>query len=107
MRPQEIDAMTRLHAEANYQYVPLAPELIHMVASYIAPASHTARMVDICAGTGEAAAGMAVAWGISRDRLYLNELVEGRSAHCHDVSDHVLGADAIRALQVSAGFFQV
>jgi hypothetical protein len=100
-------AMTRLSAEATYQYVPLAPDLIRMVASYVAPTAHAARMVDICAGTGEAAAGMASVWGIPHDRLYLNELVDGRMARCREVSDHVLGADAIRSLQVSVGFFQV
>jgi hypothetical protein len=99
--------MTRLAMEANFQYVPLPRELIGAIASYVAPAPPVSRMVDICAGTGEAAAGMATAWGITRDRLYLNELVDGRTARCHDVSDHVLGADAIRALQVTLGFFQV
>ncbi len=99
--------MTRLAMEANYQYVALAPELIQAICSYIAPAPHTARMVDICAGTGAAAAGMANAWQITRDRLYLNELVDDRKAECAQYSDHVLGADAIRSLQVSAGFFQV
>jgi hypothetical protein len=93
--------------EANYQYVPLAPELLQAICSYVAPAPHTAHMVDICAGTGAAAAGMAEAWQIARDRLYLNELVDGRKAQCAQYSDHVLGADAIRSLQVSASFFQV
>ena len=93
--------------EANYQYVPLAPELLQAICSYVAPAPHTARMVDICAGTGAAAAGMAEAWQIARDRLHLNELVDGRKAQCAQYSDHVLGADAIRSLQVSASFFQV
>jgi hypothetical protein len=93
--------------EANYQYVPLAPELIQAISSYIAPAPATARMLDCCAGTGAAAAGMAHAWQITRERLYLNELVDGRSAQCTQVSDHVLGADAIRSLQISAQFFQI
>lgn len=99
--------MTRLAMEANYQYVPLAAELIQAICSYVAPAPPAARMADICAGTGAAAAGMAEAWQISRDRLYLNELVDGRKAQCAQFSDHVLGADAIRSLQASAGFFQV
>jgi hypothetical protein len=99
--------MTRLAMEANYQYVPLPRELISAIASFVAPAPPAVRMVDVCAGTGEAAAGMATSWCITRDRLYLNELVEGRMERCHNVSDHVLGADAIRSLQVTPGFFQV
>ena len=99
--------MTRLSMEANFQYVPLAPELVGLIASFVAPAPPTARMVDICAGTGAAAAGMATALRIDRDRLYLNELAEGRAAQCHTVSDHVLSADAIRALHATAGMFQV
>lgn len=99
--------MTRLAMEANYQYVPLDPVVARMLASYVAPAPPTARMVDICAGTGEAAGMLATAWAIDRDRLYLNELVDGRRDQCTQASDHVLGADAIRALQVSRHVFQV
>lgn len=99
--------MTRLAMEANLQYVPFPAELIPLLASYVAPAASTARLADICAGSGDAAAGLAEAWAISRDRRYLNELADGRRALCSRHSDHVLGADAIRALQVSRGAFQV
>jgi ubiquinone/menaquinone biosynthesis C-methylase UbiE len=72
--------------EANFQYVPIAPDVVPLIASLVSPAPPAARMADICAGTGAAAAGVAEAWQISRDRLYLNELVDGRKAQCAQFS---------------------
>lgn len=99
--------MARLAMEANFQYVPIASDVIPLIASLVAPAPATARFIDICAGEGEAATQLAAAWGIGRDQLYLNELADGRMARCTRFTDHVLGADAIRALQISRNTFQV
>jgi hypothetical protein len=99
--------MTRLAMEANFQYVPIAPDVVTRIATLVAPAPPTARLVDVCAGEGEAAAQLARAWGIDRDRLFLNELADGRTALCRRFTDHVLGADAIRSLQISRHSFQV
>jgi len=107
--------MTRLAMEANLQYVPVAPEVVPLIASLVAPApshDHTPartlpRFIDSCAGEGEAAAALAKAWNIGRDQLYLNELADGRKARCSRFTDHVLGADAIRGLQISRHAFQV
>jgi hypothetical protein len=99
--------MTRLAMEANFQYVPIASDVIPLIASLVAPAPAMARFVDICAGEGEAAAQLASAWSIGRDQLYLNELADGRMACCTRFTDHVLGADAIRALQISRNTFQI
>jgi hypothetical protein len=99
--------MTRLEAEARMQYVPVAPEVVALMTTWVAPAPAGARMVDVCAGEGQAAAHMATVWGIGRDRLYLNELADGRMARCREYSDHVLGADAIRTLQAGRHMFQV
>lgn len=99
--------MTRLAMEANFQYVPIAPDVVPLIASLVAPAPVTARFIDICAGEGEAAAQLASAWGVGRDQLYLNELADGRMARCMRFTDHVLGADAIRALQISRNTFQI
>lgn len=99
--------MTRLAMEAHFQYVPIAPEIVPLIASLVAPAPATARFVDICAGEGDAAAHLAAAWGIGRDRLYLNELADARMARCTRFTDHVLGADAIRTLQISRNAFQI
>ena len=138
MRYLEEDyAMTRLAMEANFQYVPVAPEVVPLIASLVAPvlspstllsmpvstsmsaATHAstsapvsasaslARFLDSCAGEGEAAAQLAAAWGIGRDQLYLNELADGRRARCTRFTEHVLGADAIRALQISRNAFQI
>ena len=74
--------MTRLAMEANFQYVPIAPDVVPLIASLVAPAPATARFIDICAGEGEAAAHLASAWGVGRDQLYLNELADGRMARC-------------------------
>jgi hypothetical protein len=93
--------------EANFQYVPIAPDVVPLIASLVAPAPAMARFVDICAGEGEAAAQLASAWGVGRDQLYLNELADGRMARCTRFTDHVLGADAIRALQISRNTFQM
>lgn len=99
--------MTRLDAEANLQFVPIAPDVVTLIASLVAPAPAGARMVDVCAGEGEAAAQLAAAWGIERDGLFLNELADGRKERCRRFTDHVLGADAIRTLQASRALFQV
>jgi hypothetical protein len=93
--------------EANFQYVPIAPDVVPLIASLVAPAPATARFIDICAGEGEAAAQLASAWGVGRDQLYLNELADGRMARCTRFTDRVLGADAIRALQISRNTFQI
>ncbi len=93
--------------QANFKYVPIASDVVPLIASLVAPAPAAARFIDICAGEGEAAAQMASAWGIGRDQLYLNELADGRMARCTRFTDHVLGADAIRALQISRNTFQI
>ncbi len=99
--------MTRLAMEATLHYVPLAPAVLPLIASLVEPAPATARLLDVCAGEGAAAAHLAAAWHISRERLYLNELADGRMARCTRFSDHVLGADAIRTLQISRHAVQV
>lgn len=98
--------MTRLEAEATMQSVPLAPEAAAWLTPLVAPAPPGARMVDVCAGEGDAAAMMAAAWGIDRSRLCLNEPHDGRRARCARFSDRVLGADAIRTLQAGRHMFQ-
>ena len=99
--------MTRLAMEANYQYVPFPPALVPLLASLVEPTPLGVRLLDVCAGEGDAAAGLAAAWGLDRDQLYLNELVDGRRVRCARFSDHVLGADAIRSLQLSRQAVQV
>lgn len=37
--------MTRLAMEANFQYVPIAPDVVPLIASLVAPAPATARFI--------------------------------------------------------------
>jgi hypothetical protein len=101
--------MSRLAAQADLNYVPIPSEVMAWIASYVAPAPSGARLLDICAGEGAAAAQLARAVGVSRNGLFLNELHPIRAEQCRRVAlaPQVLAGDALSDLQISRAFCQL
>jgi hypothetical protein len=101
--------MSRLAAQADLNYVPIPPEVMAQIASYIASAPIGARLLDICAGEGAAAAQLAQALGLPRSGLFLNELHPSRAQQCRRLAPalQVLAGDALSDLQIRRDFCQL
>jgi hypothetical protein len=101
--------MSRLAAQADLNYVPLPPSVMSLIATFVAPAPPDARLLDVCAGQGVAAAQLAQAVGLRRTALYLNELHPARAQQCRTIAPatQVLAGDALSDLQISRAFCQL
>lgn len=99
--------MTRLEALSKMMFYPLARANAVVLGTYFA-AANPAEVehwcaVDPCAGEGEAMLTLADTMGISRERVYLNELDVARMTKCQALvpEGNVTGADALVTLEAS------
>lgn len=98
--------MARLASQADLGFVPLPDPCASMIASYLT-ADSQARMVDPCAGEGQAAMTIAGHLRLASDHVYLNELHDARAEACRAHTPHVLCCDALLALEATKGMFQL
>lgn len=97
--------MAMLASKGVLGYVPLPTAAVKLIASYI-NVHPEARVFDPCAGEGRAILAMAQAWGVDHDRLYLNEIDQGRFAYLEQLNlPHLTHADALKDLVCSKNMF--
>lgn len=97
--------MARLESAAKAGYYPTPPSVTSALARHLAPAPHSnrqvVRLLDSCAGTGEAAAHIAHALGAESFGIELNtERAEAARSHL----DHVLATSAF-SVRLAHGAF--
>ena len=97
--------MARLESAAKAGYYPTPPRVAAAIAHYLTPArigsKRTLRLLDPCAGTGEAAAMVARALGAESYGIELNE--ERAEAACRQL-DHVLATSAFSVRLAHSAF---
>ena len=97
--------MSRIESVAKAGYYPTPPRVVEAIGRLLTPASHgsrrTVRLLDPCAGTGEAAAVLARALAAESFGIELNE---ERAAAAADRLDHVLATSAFSVRLANGAF---
>src|SRR5688500_7708729 len=98
-------AMARLESVARAGYYPTPPRVAAAIAHHLGPSAsggkRVIRLLDPCAGTGEAAASVAQALGAESFGV---ELHEQRASAARDRLDHVLHTSAFSVRLANGAF---
>lgn len=99
--------MARLRSQAQKGYYKTPPHLIPLMAKHLRVIGNpeNARILDPCAGKGEALDLLGEALGLDRKQLYANELDEERFKDCQALGINAVCGDAIDELRVSPRTF--
>lgn len=99
--------MARLASQAQKGYFKTPPHLVPLMAQYLKTLSdaENVRVLDPCAGTGEALALLGDALDLERKQLYANELDETRFKECESFGVNAACGDAIDDLYATSWRF--
>lgn len=95
--------MARLRSQAQKGYFKTPPHLVPLMTKYLKTLNdvENIRVLDPCAGTGEALALLGDALELERKQLYANELDESRFKECESLGVNAACGDAIDDLQAT------
>lgn len=100
--------MSRFNAQAQKGYYKTPAHLLPVISSYLSCSDpENTRIIDPCAGDGEAIEHIGLSLGFSRSRIYANELDEPRALACEKRGLVSLCGDAVYELQAPAAGFQL
>lgn len=100
--------MSRFNAQAQKGYYKTPTHLLPVISRYVSCSDpENARVLDPCAGEGEAIEHLGLGLGLSTSRIYANELDEPRALACEKRGLVSLCGDAVHELDAPLGGFQL
>ena len=100
--------MSRFNAQAQKGYYKTPTHLLPVISRYVSCSDpENARVLDPCAGEGEAIEHFGLGLGLSTSRIYANELDEPRALACEKRGLVSLCGDAVHELDAPLGGFQL
>ena len=100
--------MSRFEAQARKGYYKTPTHLLPALSRYVSCSDpETVRIIDPCAGEGEAIEHIGLSLGLSKSRIYANELDEQRALACEKRGLVSLCGDAVYELQAPLEGFQL